>query len=131
MRLSVFFLAALATVALAFPAASIAQQSPAPASSGMYPQKGSMGGALQGIQLSDQQKQQIDTLRSQFRAAHPEGSPPDAAAIKQYQDSVMKILTPAQQTQYKANLERMRAQHEQMQQQQMMGSPAPAASPRA
>jgi Spy/CpxP family protein refolding chaperone len=78
---------------------------------------------LQGVNLTDQQKAQIRQLMTNYRQAHPQGSQPDPQARKQLHEQIMSILTPAQQAQVRANMERMHSEH------QMMMSPQPSASP--
>ena len=83
--------------------------------------------ALKGVNLSDQQKQQIKQIMSQYRQAHPEGSAPDPQAMQQVHQQIMNVLTPDQQAQVKQNLQQMH----QNQMQGQAGAPGqePAAAP--
>ena len=49
-------------------------------------------------------------LIQQYHRAHPRGSAHDPAAEKQLHASILSILTPQQQTQFKARMEAMRAE---------------------
>ena len=51
------------------------------------------------LNLSDQQKTQIQNLIDQFRQAHPQGSPRDPAAMQTLRSQINAVLTPAQQQQ--------------------------------
>jgi Spy/CpxP family protein refolding chaperone len=112
-------------LAFLFPVASFAQQAtPAASPSGQWGHGHHNGlPGLRGIDLSDQQKAQIKTMTDQYRAAHPDGSPPDPAAHKALEDQVMTVLTPDQQAQYKANVAKMRQYRDQN------GPPQPSPSP--
>jgi Spy/CpxP family protein refolding chaperone len=65
--------------------------------------------AMNGITLSDAQKQQIQQLQGQFQQTHPQGSAPDPQARKQLRQSVLNVLTPDQRTQFQKNMAQMRA----------------------
>lgn len=80
--------------------------------------------AMHGINLSDQQRTQIKQIMQQFRQAHPAGSPPDKQAREQLHTQILGVLTPDQQTQFKANLEKLRSEHR-----ENGGAPNPQASP--
>jgi len=82
--------------------------------------------AMQGITLSDAQKQQIQQLQDQFQQAHPDGSAPDPQARKQLRQSVLNVLTPDQRTQFQKNMEQM---HANFQHHGGDGTVAPDASP--
>jgi Spy/CpxP family protein refolding chaperone len=102
--------AALAT-ALAVPAIGFAQVQPAPAQT--QPQSGSErqhGGFRFGkdLNLTQQQQAQIDQIRQQYRQAHPKGSARDPQAMKDMRDKMMAVLTPAQQAQLKADMQKRR-----------------------
>lgn len=105
--------AAMAT-ALAVPATAFAQVQPAP---GQTQQTGSQrhrGGSfrfLKDLNLTQQQQTQIDQIRQQFRQAHPKGSPRDPQAMKDMRDKIMAVLTPAQQAQLKADMQKWRAEY--------------------
>jgi Spy/CpxP family protein refolding chaperone len=102
--------AALAT-AIAVPAVGFAQVQPAPAQN--QQQSGSArhrGGFrfLKDLNLTAQQQTQIEQIRQQFRQAHPKGSPRDPQAMKDMRDKIMAVLTPAQQAQLKADMQKRR-----------------------
>lgn len=102
--------AALAT-ALAVPATGFAQvqATPAPLSpaQGGERHRGGFGmRALRDLNLSAQQQSQIQQLIQQFRQAHPRGSKPDKQARKDLRDKIMAVLTPAQQAQLKAEMQK-------------------------
>jgi len=100
--------AALAA-AFAVPAVGFAQLQPSPAPL-TQPMQGRRhhGGfgfmrEMRSLNLSTQQKSQIQQLMRQFRQAHPRGSAPDPQARKDLRTKVMAVLTPAQQQQLKAD----------------------------
>ncbi len=94
--------------ALALPAASLAQSAPgAPngqTARGGHQHGGMMMRELAKLNLSADQQSKITALRSQFRAAHAKGSPRDPQAMKAYHAQMMAILTPQQQSQFKADV---------------------------
>lgn len=100
--------AALAT-ALAVPAVSFAQVQPAPAQTGGQRHRSGFR-FLKDLNLSPQQQAQIEQIRDQFRQAHPQGSARDPQAMKDMRDKIMAVLTPAQQAQLKADMEKRRAE---------------------
>lgn len=116
MKLSPFLLSGALAVAIGLPIVGCAQQAPAQsqpgASQGAYGHHHGGMRWMQGLNLSDQQKQQIQTLMQQYRQAHPRGSQPDPQARKQLQQQVMNVLTPEQRTQAQANMEKMRQERE-------------------
>ncbi len=100
--------AALAT-ALAVPAIGFAQVQPSVVQN--QQQSGSerhRGGFrfLKDLNLTQQQQTQIDQIRQQYRQTHPQGSPRDPQARKAMRDKIMAVLTPAQQAQLKADLQK-------------------------
>jgi len=104
--------AALAT-ALAVPAIGFAQVQPATGQN--QQQSGSErhhGGFrfLKDLNLTAQQQAQIDQIRQQYRQAHPKGSARDPQAMKDMRDKMMAVLTPAQQAQLKADMQKRRAE---------------------
>lgn len=130
--------AALAA-ALSLPVAVSAQQAPPPG----Y-QQGPAAGTqatpkiyrrwsriLNGVNLSDQQHTQIQSLLDQYAQAHPAGSQRVHGAARQLRDQIFGILTPQQQSQVQQNMQNMRSEHHQRQQQmpQQQGYPAPGATP--
>jgi len=101
---------AMAT-ALAVPAIGFAQVQPPAANS--QTQSGSerhRGGFhfLKDLNLSQQQQTQIDQIRQQYRQAHPKGSARDPQARKDMRNKIMAVLTPAQQAQLKADMQKRR-----------------------
>jgi len=102
--------AALAT-AIAIPAVSFAQVQPAPAQNQQQPGSERHRGGfrfLKDLNLTPQQQAQIDQIRQQFRQAHPKGSARDPQAMKDMRDKIMAVLTPAQQAQLKADMQKRR-----------------------
>jgi len=79
------------------------------------------------LNLSDQQKQQIQTLMQNYRQAHPRGSAPDPDARKQLRDQVDAILTPDQRAQLKADEAKFREQRQGNDTRNV--PPAPSATP--
>jgi Spy/CpxP family protein refolding chaperone len=122
-----FIIAATCAVALGAPALALAQSGtiadtnqPAPGASqpaeGHH--RGGMMHMLQTLNLSQQQQDQIKTLMTSYKQAHPEGSPKDPTARKQLQDQIMAVLTPDQRTKLEQEKAAWRSQH-----------PAPSPSP--
>jgi Spy/CpxP family protein refolding chaperone len=111
MKLTPILLTGTLAAAIGFPFAAWAQQTP-----GQYPsygQGGQRGGGmrwLEGINLTDQQKQQIQQLVSQYRQSHPRSSGPDPQSRQQLEQQIMNILTPDQQKQAQQNLQNMSGQ---------------------
>lgn len=99
--------------ALALPSASFAQvsapQPPAAQHQRGRARHGRFMHAMRGLDLSTDQQSRIKALVGQFHQAHPKGSPRDPQAAKALHDQVMAVLTPAQQAQFKANMQAMRA----------------------
>jgi hypothetical protein len=65
---------------------------------------------LSGLNLSQQQQQQVQGALSQFASQHPAGSPKDPQASHALRDQIYSILTPDQQNQLRTE---MRAMHQQ------------------
>lgn len=106
-----FLIPAAMIAALALPAVSLAQTAPnAPPSQGQtgHSHRGGFMHAMKNLNLSADQKSRIDALMTAYHQAHPKGSAHDPAAMKALHDQVLAILTPAQQTQLKANMTAMR-----------------------
>lgn len=61
---------------------------------------------MAGITLTADQRTQIQSLMAAFREAH-RNARPDASARQALHDQILQILTPEQQAQFKANVERM------------------------
>lgn len=112
MKLPHLLLSGVAAVALALPVAVIAQTAPAaPPAAARHHHGPGMMRMFRTLNLTQQQQQQIKTLMTQFRTAHPKGSPPDRAARKALHEQIMAVLTPQQKTQLKAERQKMRAEH--------------------
>jgi Spy/CpxP family protein refolding chaperone len=125
-----FFVAALCALSLAAPtlvlADSVSDSNSNPptnsqpgATPGSYHHHG-MGAMLKSLNLTPQQQDQIKTLISNYKQAHPEGSQPDPAAKQQLHQQILNVLTPEQRT----KLEQEKAQWKQHHVEQ-----GPAASP--
>ncbi|GAC1657239.1 MAG: hypothetical protein NVS9B12_09250 [Vulcanimicrobiaceae bacterium] len=92
--------------ALAFPSLALAQTTPSPAAPpphGMH-HHGFFMREMQSLNLTADQQAKVAALRAQFEQAHPKGSPPDPQAFKAFHEQLLAVLTPAQQTQFKADL---------------------------
>ena len=136
--MKLFALAALAA-ALSLPVVVNAQQAPqppvtqqAPAGTQATPKiYRRWSRLLNGVNLSSQQHNQIQTLLDQYAQAHPAGSQHVRGAARQLRDQIFGILTANQQTQVRQTMQSLRAQHEQRQQQvqQQQGYPTPRATP--
>jgi periplasmic protein CpxP/Spy len=131
MKILPLLLAGVLAFGSALPVAGLAQQAPAQTQSSPPPHHHHHGGSMKrlfaGVNLSDQQKTQIRQIMQQYRTAHPSGSPRDPKAMQTVHDQIMKVLTPTQQAQVKANEQKMRAEHEQMR--NGSSQPVPNASP--
>ncbi len=132
MKFSPFLLSGALAVAIGLPIVGCAQQAPAQSQPGASQDAYGhhRGGIrwLQGVNLSDQQKQQIQMLRQQYRQAHPRGSQPDPQARQQLQQQIMNVLTPDQRAQAQANRQKMRQEWQQHggQNGAPLASPSPA-----
>jgi Spy/CpxP family protein refolding chaperone len=133
--MKLFALAALAA-ALSLPVVASAQQAPAPPVMQQAPAGAQAtpkvyrrwSRLLNGLNLSSQQHNQIQTLLDQYAQAHPAGSPRDRQASRQLRDQIFGILTPDQQAQVRQTMQNMRAQHQQRRSQNEQ-NPAPGATP--
>jgi Spy/CpxP family protein refolding chaperone len=132
MKLSPFLLSGALAVAIGLPIVGCAQQAPAQSQSGAS--QGAYGHHrhgmrwLQGVNLTDQQKQQIQNLMQQYRQAHPQGSQPDPQARQQLRQQVMNVLTPAQRAQVEQNMQKMRSERDERGG-EGSAAPSPSASP--
>ncbi|HEV7180710.1 MAG TPA: Spy/CpxP family protein refolding chaperone [Candidatus Baltobacteraceae bacterium] len=111
MKISPILLSGALALAVALPVAGFAQQTPAqpPAGAPAAGHHHNHGMRMfRGLNLSDQQKAQLQQIRDQYRQSHPEGSAPDRASRKAMHDQMMNVLTPAQQAQLKTNMAQMR-----------------------
>ena len=114
MKLSPILLSGALALAMGLPIAGCAQQTPAQApvsSPAGEHHHGGMMRMLRGVNLTDQQKTQLQNMMQQYRQAHPKGSTPDPQARKALHQQMMSVLTPAQQAQVKQNMQQMRAMH--------------------
>ncbi len=126
MKLQATVLAGFIAASLALPAVAQDQQPPAaPAQSQQHGDR--MMRRFDNLNLSDQQKSQIQSLMQSYRQAHPKGSVPDPDARKQLKEQIDAVLTPDQRAQMKADMEKYRAQHQRNA--TTNGAPAPAATP--
>lgn len=126
MKLQATVLAGLIAAGLALPA--VAQDQQPPAAPAQSQQQGDrMMRRFSDLNLSDQQKSQIQTLLQNYRQAHPRGSAPDPNARKQLRDQINGILTPDQQAKLKADEAQFRAQHQRNETTNV--PPAPTATP--
>lgn len=123
--------AALAT-AIIVPVGVLAQQTPVP--SGGAPAQtapehygrhhGGMMHMLRDLNLSDQQKTQIQQIMQQFRQAHENGQRPDQQAREQLRSQIMNVLTPQQRTQLQNKMQQMRQERQEQE-------PQPQSTPQA
>lgn len=111
--------AVLLGMALCAPA--IAQTTPAPppvpAASGTVTGPGARHGGMWSLVeqlpgITPAQRQQIESLRTQFQQAHQPGTPPDRATMQSLRQQLMTILTPAQQQQLRTEIQQLRAQRQ-------------------
>lgn len=107
---------AAAAVSLILPTGAFAQQSAPPAGAPTQQWQGHRHGGFMHmfskLNLSDQQKSQIQQIMQQYRQAHPYGSQPDPQARKQMRRQIMNVLTPQQRTQLQQQMQQMRQQRE-------------------
>jgi Spy/CpxP family protein refolding chaperone len=113
MNISRSILAGAAALAIALPLAVSAQTTTAaPATNATHAHAHGGGGlnrrAMNGINLSDAQKQQLLQLRTAYKQAHPKGSTPDPASRKALREQMLNVLTTDQRTQYEANVKQAR-----------------------
>lgn len=131
-----FLSTALLGAALVLPTAACAQTQAAQAGPQAGPTAGARAGhhrgggwrgALRGITLTDQQKQQLKDAAAQMRQSNQTADPQTRRANAQkFRSTVEGILTPAQRTQFEQNLQQMRQRHA-----RRGAAPAPAATPQA
>ncbi|MBV9973249.1 MAG: hypothetical protein JO135_07935 [Candidatus Eremiobacteraeota bacterium] len=101
-----FLTAGALVAAFALPAATLAQTAPSDQPGVSAPQgRGGMSRMYDNLNLSPDQRQKIDALIAQYRQAHPHGSTPDPAARKALREQIFAILTPAQQSQLRAQMQ--------------------------
>lgn len=82
---------------------------------------------LSGINLSSQQQQQIQSALDQFAQQHPAGSPRDPQATRSLREQIFGLLTPAQQTALRQQIQTLKIQRQQkrlqrLEQQQQQGA---------
>ena len=63
---------------------------------------------MRKLNLSSQQQAQIKQIVTQFRQTHPRGTEPSVQDRQQLHQQIMNVLTPAQQAQFKADMQRER-----------------------
>jgi Spy/CpxP family protein refolding chaperone len=90
MTIRTLVIAGLLAAALSIPNAVLAQQAPPPAAHARYMHR------YDDLNLTDQQRSQIQAAMEQYRAAHPKGSEPDPQARKALRDQIMSVLSPDQ-----------------------------------
>jgi Spy/CpxP family protein refolding chaperone len=129
MKLQATILAGLIAASLTVPAvAQQQQQSPPPGQPQQYQRGGDwMMRRFSDLNLTDQQKSQIQTIMQNFRQAHPPGSPPDPDARKQLRDQINAVLTPDQRTKLQADEQKFRQEHQRND--TTNSAPAPTATP--
>ena len=84
---------------------------------------------LNGVNLSNQQHNQIQNLLDQYAQAHPAGSQRVRGAARQLHDQIFGILTQQQQTQVQQNVQQVRAEHQQRRRELQQQNPTPGATP--
>jgi periplasmic protein CpxP/Spy len=110
MKLQATVLAGVIAASLALPAVAQQQQPSPPAQQG---QRGDwMMRRFSDLNLTDQQKSQIQSLMQSYRQAHPRGSAPDPDARKQLRDQINAVLTPDQRTKLQADEAKFRQQRQ-------------------
>ncbi len=111
MKLNPILASGALAIAIGLPIVGCAQQSagqPSMTTHVGHAHRGIMH-AFRALNLSDRQKTQIKQIVEQFRSTHPRGSAPDPTARKAMRAQVMSVLTPDQQAQFKASMQRRRA----------------------
>jgi Spy/CpxP family protein refolding chaperone len=106
--------------ALAMPLGVCAQQNQAPgayAGNRATPSQAKMqhrwAKRFGSLNLSGDQQQRIQSLINQYSQSHPEGSPRDPGAARDFRRQLMGVLTPDQQTQFRQEQRARRAQMQQ------------------
>ena len=122
--MKVIRMAALAAALFVAPVAVAAAQQPTPPQAQGQARQGQQGGRmmaalLKGIDLSDAQKAQLDSIRAKYRAQmgpFTPGTQPDSATMQKrrelmqaQQEDIRAVLTPDQQKVYDQNLAEMRS----------------------
>ncbi|MGB6985477.1 MAG: hypothetical protein WBD74_05790 [Candidatus Aquilonibacter sp.] len=125
MKLQATVLAGLIVAGLALPAVAQDQQPPPPGQTQQHGDR--MMRMYQNLNLTDQQKSQIQSLMQNYRQAHPRGSTLDPDARKQLHDQINAVLTPDQRTQLQTEEQQFRAQHQRNATTNV--PPAPSATP--
>jgi Spy/CpxP family protein refolding chaperone len=136
-RMKLLIPAALAAV-LSLPLAAGAQQSDQPVA---QPQAGApapktnahiyrrWSRLLSGMNLTNQQHDQIQNLLDQYAQAHPAGSAPDHQGMHALRQQIFSILTPDQQTQLRQQIHSMQVQEAQRHLQQLQRQNPSQANP--
>lgn len=107
-------------LALALMAPALAQTPPqpplAPSASGTVTGHGDharMWNMVEGLNgITDTQRQQIEALRTQYEQNNQPGTTPSHGTMRALRQQLMQILTPAQQTQLRSQLQQFRRQHQ-------------------
>jgi Spy/CpxP family protein refolding chaperone len=110
MKLQATLLAGLMAAGLSLPAIAQVQQQPAPPSQSQHGDR--MMRRFNDLNLSDQQKSQIQSLMQSYRQSHPNGSAPDPDGRKQLRSQIDAVLTPDQRAQLQSDQAKFRAQHQ-------------------
>jgi Spy/CpxP family protein refolding chaperone len=100
--------------ALLTPAAAFAQQAPsqdAQAQQQSPHRQGGFANRFQDLNLSDQQKTQIQQIVQNFRQSH-QGQPPSAQDRQQLQSQIDAVLTPQQRQQLAADMQKRGTENE-------------------
>jgi hypothetical protein len=86
---------------------------------------------LNGVNLSGDQQQHIQSLLGQYAQQHPVGSPRDPQAAHALRDQIFGVLNSQQQEQVRQNMHAMKAQAKQrrLERMQQQGQPQPATPP--
>lgn len=126
-----FLMPAALASAIIVPVGVLAQQTPAP-SNGAPGQAapehyghhhGGMMRMMRDLNLTDQQKTQIQQIMEQFRQAHADGQRPDPQARQQLRNQIMNVLTPQQRTELQNKMQQMRQQRGEGQEPQPESTP--------
>ncbi len=128
MKISRTLVAVVAAAAMVLPLACAAQSAPTTSSqstaTGHHHAGGMHGHAMDGITLTDDQKTQIQKLRSDYKASHGKGTTPDPDARRAFRQAMLNVLTPDQRSMYQANMKALRASRK-----SNAGAPAPTPTP--
>jgi Spy/CpxP family protein refolding chaperone len=84
---------------------------------------------LSGVNLTDQQHEQIQNLLDQYSQNHPAGSPPDRPAARALKQQIFSLLTPDQQTQVRQQIHTIAVQAAQRRLERLQQQNPPQANP--